>query len=488
MKLNDLQNKSIVILGLGREGVSTLQFLRNRFPNKLLAIADRLTLSELPKKIRDLITQDKYLIIHLGPAYLTDCQDYQVLIKSPGISPYTKDFQRVLEKDLLLTSQTELFLENYPGKVVGVTGTKGKSTTASLIYHLLLRAGFGVQLGGNIGLPPLELLAKKSDWVVLEMSSHQLWNLTKSPHIAVFLNIYPEHLDYSDFDEYLESKQNIARFQTADDYFVFNANSQPLVDFASSLQSQKYTFGVRTEYPGSFVNNDQVCFNANPNLSFPRHAFRQAGKRESIQMDPRVKPEDDKVFKEILFPCSDIPLKGPANLNNVQAAVVVAKILSVANELIAKGVQTFTPLPGRLETVGTHQGITFVDDCLSTIPEATLNALHTFDGTVGAIFLGGHERKQDYTQVIKEVIKQRIPLVILFPTTGTRIKSSLEKNGYGGKIITAVDMKDAVAAVYQLTPPNLVALFSAGAPSFGLFKDYQDRSQQFRHWVQKLGK
>src|SRR3989344_1068940 len=190
MKLNDLQNKSIVILGLGREGVSTLQFLRNRFPNKLLAIADRLTLSELPKKIRDLITQDKYLIIHLGPAYLTDCQDYQVLIKSPGISPYTKDFQRVLEKDLLLTSQTELFLENYPGKVVGVTGTKGKSTTASLIYHLLLRAGFGVQLGGNIGLPPLELLAKKSDWVVLEMSSHQLWNLTKSPHIAVFLNIY----------------------------------------------------------------------------------------------------------------------------------------------------------------------------------------------------------------------------------------------------------------------------------------------------------
>jgi UDP-N-acetylmuramoylalanine--D-glutamate ligase len=193
--LEELKDKKILILGFGREGRDNFRFLRKLFPKKIIGIGDRSEkIKDQKSKIKNLLNGDKKIKWHLGENYIKALKKYDVIIKSPGI-PF-----KILPKTALrkITSQTEIFFENCPGKIVGITGTKGKSTTAALIYKILKTGGLKAHLVGNIGKPVLNLLftATPKDVYVYELSSHQLYNLKKSPQIAVFLNIYPEHLDY----------------------------------------------------------------------------------------------------------------------------------------------------------------------------------------------------------------------------------------------------------------------------------------------------
>ncbi|MEM4263474.1 MAG: Mur ligase family protein, partial [Candidatus Woesearchaeota archaeon] len=202
--LSVLEKGKILILGFGREGKDTYLFLRKLWPEKILAIADQKELNQFEKKERQLLKKDKKLNLFLGKNYLRVIKNYPIIIKSPGISHLiTKPF---ISKKQIITSQTEIFLQNYPGKIIGITGTKGKGTTASLIYQILKTGGIKVKLACNIGKPVLNLLfsAKPQHVLVYELSSHQLYHLKKSPAIAVLLNIYPEHLDYyKNFENYL---------------------------------------------------------------------------------------------------------------------------------------------------------------------------------------------------------------------------------------------------------------------------------------------
>jgi hypothetical protein len=237
MRLEELKNKKVLILGLGREGKDTFKFLSKIFPEKTFGIADkdkncelRITNYEL-RKIR----------WHLGENYLKALKDYDVIIKSPGVPIHLPEVERAFREGKI-TSQTEIFFENYKGKIVGITGTKGKSTTASLIYKVLKEGGLKVHLAGNIGKPVLNyLISSKEDEVfVYELSSHQLYNLKISPHIAVFLNIYPEHLDYyKDFNEYLMAKANITLCQTENDFLVYNFKDKNVRKIAEKSKAKK---------------------------------------------------------------------------------------------------------------------------------------------------------------------------------------------------------------------------------------------------------
>ena len=213
MKIKELENKKVLILGIGREGLDTLDYLRKVFPKKKFAIADQK--EGLDNKTKKSVSG---MDLFLGEDYLKNVKDFDVIIKSPGIP-----FFKYKEK---LTSQTELFFDNCPSKIIGITGTKGKSTVASLVHSIVK----GSYLVGNIETPSLSFLSKlkKEDIVVYELSSHQLMNLKKSPHIAVFLNIYPEHLDYyKDFKEYFSAKKNIYKYQEKSDYLIFNPEIDP---------------------------------------------------------------------------------------------------------------------------------------------------------------------------------------------------------------------------------------------------------------------
>ena len=218
MKLSELKNKKILILGFGKEGRGTLKFLKRLFPKKKIAVAD----------------------VKFSKNYLRAVKNYDVIIKSPGIPP--KVIAPFITKRQKITSQTEIFLENYPGKVIGVTGTKGKSTTAFWIYQALKKAGLPVKLAGNIGKPalPFLLTAKPKDIFIYELSSHQLYGIKKSPHIALLLNVYPEHGDYyRSFGEYAQGKANITRYQTKKDYFVYNSRDKICRKIAKSSKARK---------------------------------------------------------------------------------------------------------------------------------------------------------------------------------------------------------------------------------------------------------
>ena len=418
MKLNELKDKKILILGFGREGKDTLLFLKKLFPKKKISIADQ----------------------KLDKNYLKKLKGYDVIIKTPGI-PF-----KILPKAALrkITTQTDIFFDNCPGKIVGVTGTKGKSTTASLIYQMLKACpelSRRAHLVGNIGKPVLNLLfsAEPRDIYVYELSSHQLYNLKKSPQVAVFLNIYPEHLDYyKNFQEYINAKANIARYQTKDDYLIYNAG-------------------------------DKIV--------------REIAKKSKIELTQKAKGKKRISFSS---PAKKIPVRGKYYELNKAAARAVGKIFKVPSKIIDKAIKEFKYLPHRLELVGTFRGITFYNDALATIPEATMAAIDSLGPRVQTIMLGGFERNIDFKNLAKKVLQSKIKTVILFPTTGERIWKEIMKLSRGRGVpehFSTDNMRDAVKLAYRHTGKRKICLLSTASSSFSIFRDYKEKGNLFKKQV-----
>jgi len=421
MKLNELKNKKILILGLGKEGVDTFRFLRKIFPKKVLGVADRLKISDLRFKIKD-----RKVRWHLGRNYLKALKNYDVIFKSPGIPIHLPEIERA-QKLGKITSQTEIFFDNCPGKIIGVTGTKGKSTTTALIYEVLKGGGIKAHLVGNIGKPVLNLLlsATPKDIYVYELSSHQLYNVKKSPQLAVFLNLYPEHLDYyKNFNEYARAKANITKYQTERDFLIFNSQDKLVKEIAEKSKAKK------------------------------------------------------------------IPIKGKFYLLNVAAAKAVGKIFGISEKNIKKAIKNFKPLPHRLEYVGKFRGIKFYNDALSTIPETTIAALDNLGNNVQTIFLGGFDRGLDFKNLAKRVLKSKIKNLILFPTTGEKIWREIIslKNKNKFKAFLVQNMRDGVKLAFEHTGKGKICLLSCASPSFSIFKDYKEKGNLFKKYVKRYGK
>ncbi|MFH1180925.1 MAG: UDP-N-acetylmuramoyl-L-alanine--D-glutamate ligase [bacterium] len=419
MKLNELKNKKIVILGFGREGKDTLLFLKKLFPKKKIGIADQ----------------------KFGKDYLDKIGDYDVIIKSPGI-PFkilrTPDVRRI-------TTQTEIFFDNCPGQIVGITGTKGKSTTASLCCAVLKSGGLKVHLVGNIGKPVLNLLfsATPKDIYVYELSSFQLTNLKKSPHIAVLLNIYQEHLDYyRNFKEYINAKTNITRYQKEGDFLVYNSENKLVKEIA---------------------------------------------KKSKTELSQKAKAKKRIKFSS---PAKKIAIKGDYYDLDKNAARAVGKIFKIPEAKMEKAIKNFKPLPHRLELVGTFRGITFYNDSLATIPEAVISALTLLSDKVETIFLGGFDRGLNFDELARKVLKSKIKNIILFPGSGQRISEEIKKINKNAAIKSFFtdSMKEAVKLAYHHTQKGKICLLSCASPSFGLFKDYKERGNLFKKYVKFFGK
>lgn len=463
--LTELHDKSILILGLGREGSATFSFLRILFPQKLLGLADQAALGQLSASLQEAIRTDAHVRLHLGSDYLTSLLRYDVIIKSPGIPPTLPAIQQAANAGKLLTSQTALFFANCPSTIVGVTGTKGKSTTASLIRDILLAGGHEAQLVGNIGQPPFALLpqARAGMIFVCELSSFQLAGLQQSPHIAVLLNIVPEHLDYhGSFTHYVEAKRTITHYQSAQDYLVYNRAGEIPRQIAATTQAERLPFSLAGPLsPGCFVAGSNIMYSSS------------AG-----QCEPVVRVED-------------VPLLGTFNLENVLAAVAVGKLLGVLSKAIAEGVRRFQPLEYRLELVGTYRGITFYNAAIATIPQATMAHLDALGPDVQTVLLGGYDRHLDFSELGKRLITSQVKTLILFPTTGQRIWEAVcQHRGATSALPRAFfvqDMEEAVRLAYRCTESGKTCLHSPASPSFGLFRDYQERGTLFKNYVQQLG-
>lgn len=432
MKLTDLKNESILILGLGREGFSILNFLSSFFPNKKFGLADVRKKIDLPNSV------DKTFF---GDKYLESLEKYDVIVKSPGI-PFLPEIKKAKKRGKIITSATQIFFDECRGKIIGITGTKGKSTTSSLIYEVLKAGGLDVYLMGNIGIPPLEFLEKgnKDSIFVYELSSFQLKELNNSPQIAVITNLYPEHLDHhGNFKNYKNAKANIVRFQKKADFLIYNSDNKDVEEIAKlSKAKNKFSFSSKQKINEVFDTSH---------------------------------------------------LLGKFNLDNIAPAIIVGKkIFNIPDEKIRGAIKNFKPLPHRLEFVGEFKGIKFYNDSLSTIPQATLAALNALGKDVETLIAGGFDRGVDYSILGPAITKSKIKTLILFPTTGEKIWDAVCKVGpCEAKKFEVDKMKDAVDLAFKNTDKGKIVLLSPASTSFNLFKDYEDRGNQFKEYVLKLG-
>lgn len=406
--------KEVAILGLGLEGKDLFGFLK--------------------KEKADITVFDRTLD---GEDYLArGFNNFDILFRSPGAYRYMPEILEAEKNGVVISSAVKLFFRLCPGKIIGVTGTKGKGTTSTLIYEIMKKSGKDVYLVGNIGKPYLELLPKLTpdSWVIMEMSSFQLIDLDISPYIAVVLNITQDHLDWhKDVREYLGAKKNIVRYQNKTDFAVINA------EYATPKSFTKETQG-------------KVIYFAKSKL--------------------------ETKFK------TDLLLRGQHNWENIAAAVAVGRILKIGDNLIQDVVRNFKGLEHRLELVKTVQGVTFYNDSFATGPQSTIAALNSFTEPE-TVILGGSDKGLDFKNLRQAIEKkENVKNLILIGETGEEIGGGIK-----GKTIINLgktSMNQIVKKAYEITPKGGVVLLSPAAASFDMFKNYKDRGEQFKIAVNSL--
>jgi UDP-N-acetylmuramoylalanine--D-glutamate ligase len=475
-KLADLADRSVVIAGFGVEGRDVFRYLRSHFPDKDLAVAEQRVLADLDPEARALLRDDRRVRLHTGLDHLSHLGEYDVAFRSPGIPARGRALQEARARGTHVTSETELFFALCRQRVVGITGTKGKSTTSALVHGILAGHLRDVHLVGNIGpglggVSPLWALDHAGDDAIFvyELSSFQLETLEVSPTIAVLLDIVPEHLDHhGSFEAYADAKENITRHQRPGDWLVYDADSASASAVASRSPAQRAA--CRTDRPV----DDNGCF--------------VEGKFK-IVLAVNYAREDVVELAEVTR-----VLPGAFNLRNVLPAVTVARLLGLDTGAIRRGIRGFQPLRDRFENLGVFRGITFYNASIATVPEATIAHLTALAPRVATVILGGVDRGVSYETLGRRLLEDRVNTLILFPETGARVWEQVVAHAKGRsrplpRRIDVTDMETAVREAFVFTPTGYICLHSPAAPSRGgLFADYADRGAQFRDWVQRLGR
>ncbi len=494
------------IFGLGREGWSTYQFLRTQLPNLNIQLIDDQPLAALDLRWQTAATQSHTTFIQSTDLQATPASlAGTVLYKTPGIPP-THPLLKKLPSTLRRSSNTQLFLDfvqfansqlsaSQQIKTIGVTGTKGKSTTSSLIAAALHESQYAPLLGGNIGKSPLDLISEldacptgSQRAMVLELSCHQLAELTLSPHVAVIQNITPEHLDYyPTVWHYVAAKSGIVRSQQPSDT-VITCNEFELPHALACLSPGSHiTYQVTTQ------NGLQSQMNIAPELrtllpTLPATVPHPPTPRVQCQTD--LLRIDSRDFGSIDQLQHSLKLFGMHNRYNILAAVTVGVVLAVEPERILKGLLTFKPLAHRLQLIADKNGIRYINDSLATTPEAAAAAIASFAESPVILIAGGHDRHLDFAPLVDALMQHRVKGLVLFPPTGEQISAALHKRHPGSVLgetqFKVQSMPEAVQVATRLAKPGDVVLLSPASASFGTFKDYQDRGEQFAVAVGQL--
>ena len=445
--IQEFTGKKVLILGFGREGRSTYNFIKKNNIDCTIGIADI-------NEITDKEVLDENVELHTGPNYLEAMNKYDVIMKTPGQSFKNVDLTKIRDK---ITSQTELFLKYGKDKIIGITGTKGKSTTASLIYAML-KEKYNVLLVGNIGLPAFEEMDEYNniDYFVYELSSHQLQFVDCSPHIAVLLNMYEDHLDhYKSYEEYKESKRNIYKYQNEKDYYIFNDKEKDVLNGKRELVQQ--CIGVGNDV----TNNTLSCCYSQNSVWLNIHG-------------------DFMTIAEL----HNENIQGEHNWYNIAVASAVAKILNVDNKGLQKAVREFKPLAHRLENIGVYNGVTYIDDSIATIPEAVISAVQSIPN-INTVIIGGMDRGINYTSLIEFLSQDKVKNIILMYESGKKIYEELIKKQLNCNIIYTEDLEKAVQSAIKVTEKGTICLMSPAAASYGVFKNFEERGDKFKEYVIK---
>ncbi len=444
-----LENKNIAILGFGREGKSTYTFIRKHMGNIPLTIVDKKDYSD-----DELVKDDANLTFVSGDNYLDDLNKYDLIMKTPGISLKDIHNEQVLNK---ITSQIELVLEVNRQNIIGITGTKGKSTTSSLTYEVIKAQNPNVYLMGNIGVPVLSEIdnIQKDSLLVIEMSSHQLEFLKYSPHIGCILNLYQDHLDHAgNVDHYYNIKMNMFRNQTNKDYAFYSSDNEELNKRVKELKPHSLLTDIR------FDDKD-----IHPNcIRLKNHKY--------VFINQRLVYEDGK--RNII---------GDHNLKNIMFVLGIAHILGLDLNKAQETISNFKGLKYRMEYIGTNNDVKYYNDTIATIPEATMNAINAI-GDVDTLIFGGLDRHIDYTKFTEFLSTCNVSNLVCMPTTGTNIGNILKENT-NKNILFANTLDEAYALSQKYTKKGHSCLLSPAAASYEFFKNFEEKGAAFESIVKQ---
>lgn len=438
-----IEGKSVAILGFGREGRATLPWLLEDGTAKRVAIVDRNPVT-LPSD------NDADIDVITGEDYQKCLNDFDVVFKSPGI---------VLEEEKAyytceILSEMDIFFEAYKNQIIGITGTKGKSTTTTLMYHVLKNAGKKALLAGNIGIPVFDI-AKDIDEdtiLVVELSCHQLEYATVSPRIGVLLNIHEEHLDhYGTMEKYVAAKENIYKNQTEGDVIFCQQ------ELAPETGEMKVVTVAAEELGGDSTADIYV---KDAVISYGQERYH--------------------------IPVDEIPLMGNHNYYDIAFVYGISRMLGLTEQQLEEGLKSYVPLPHRLQNIGTVDGVTYYDDSISTIDETTIQALNTLKNA-DTVIIGGMDRGISYDSLEKYLSESQVSNIILMEETGKRIFKEIEEkypDFKGRDRLTLVShLEDAVETAKRVTAKGKACVMSPAAASYGIFKNFEERGEVFKKLV-----
>ena len=453
MALMELKNKRVLVVGIGKSGISAAMFLRGL--GARVTVSDTRSAVALAEQIPALL--DVGIMVESGGHGLLTFRRQDLIVISPGVSLDTPEVKQVISYGLPVIGELELASRFLKGGVVAITGSNGKTTTTSLIGKIFADAGLPTQVGGNIGLPVIELIAESTDETVnvLEVSSFQLETTEQfHPHVAIILNITPDHLDrHGSFEKYVDAKEKIFANQTSADALILNADDVTTQMCASRAKSNVYWFsGTKIVRQGAFVRDGVVCW-----------VEKEGGKSEPI------------------LPVAEIGLKGAHNVENVLAAVCAARLSGIEAEKIRAAVASFKAVEHRLEYVCTANGVEYFNDSKATNVDAAIKAVASFKGCVHLI-LGGKDKDSDYTQM-NEILTDRVKSVYTIGSAAEKIERQLAGVV---KIVTAGTLASAVAKAAQAAVAGDVILLAPACSSFDQFENYEHRGRVFRQLVMDL--
>ncbi len=440
----------ILILGFGKEGQSTWRFIKKNYPEMTVGIADKdADLLQRTEDQEELAGIDLYL----GEKYLDALNDYSLVIKSPGVGlPENLS----LRPGIVITSQTRLMLEAYHRQIIGITGTKGKSTTSSLVHHLLANAGVSSVLVGNIGLPPFDYLDRigPDTKVVYEMSSHQLEDIGIAPHIAVLLNLFPEHLDrYPSLESYYGAKMRILTEQQASDIFIYNDDIPGISEQIAPYEPVRRFLRFSANH-----HSGQGCY-------LQDNGIYMCNEKGST------------LFAEITD--DDYFLKGGHNRMNMMAAILAAIAAGAGSEAIRAGLKTFKGLEHRLEYAGTYRDILFYNDSIATIPEAAIAAVKALPDT-DTLILGGFDRGLDYSGLVDFMVRSDVRNFIFLGKAGERIYKDFQTIENNKNLFYVASFEEAFQIIFRVTNAGKICLLSPAAASYDIFRNFEERGKIFK--------
>ena len=453
----DIENKKIAVIGMGVSNIPLIDYLYEKKVD--VSVFDDREEDKISKDILEKLKKYNFKY-YFGKRNLDNLHGFYLIFRSPSCLPTKPELEKEAQRGAIITTEIEQLIKMAPCKVIGITGSDGKTTTTTLTARILEDAGYKVYLGGNIGIPLFTKLneIKPEDIIVLELSSFQLMGMKVSPDISAITNITPNHLNvHKDYQEYIDAKKNIYRNQKDTGILVINADN----DLTRECQND--------------AKGDVILFNSKQKLDY---GF-------TVE-DGIVKECNDGIRKHIVSQ-DEIKLKGIHNLENICTALALTKNL-VSTEKAVDTIKEFAGVHHRLELVRTLNGVEWYNDSASTTPTRGISALNSFNKEI-VLIAGGADKNLDYTPIAKPIVEKVKSLILIGQTANkiyTAVKNELENQNKTLDIHMCETFRESLDLAKRIAKPGQIVLFSPASTSFDMFKDMYDRGDQFREEVNKF--